>query len=160
MVKIISHRGHRVGFQKGYELFANLPEYIDVAIGMDDLVEVDIRYKNNDFYLGHDEPTHKITFDWIRDRKKHLLLHCKDLQSAYRLCNLNEKLNYFTHQNDDFALISNGLIWVHNLNLKLNAKCIIPLINKIDIERFELRDNIWGICTDYVMLAKEKFGPK
>ena len=49
----ISHRGNLNGINKDFE---NKPSYIFNALEKKFNVEVDIWYKKNNFYLGHDEP--------------------------------------------------------------------------------------------------------
>ena len=48
---LISHRGNLNGIQKDKE---NEPEYIISAIDKGFDVEVDVRFENNKFFLGHD----------------------------------------------------------------------------------------------------------
>mgnify|MGYP000464708518 CR=1 FL=1 len=72
-MKIISHRGNLRGIVVDKE---NRPSYIDSAIGCGYEVEVDIRYINNEFWLGHDYAKYEINLKWLTDRKDSLWIHC------------------------------------------------------------------------------------
>ena len=52
-MKFISHRGNLNGPIEEYE---NHPEYILEALKKGFNVEIDVRVKNDTFYLGHDFP--------------------------------------------------------------------------------------------------------
>ena len=51
-----------------------------------------------------------------------------------------------------FAKVNNSL--KSNLS-NINDKCIIPLLSKQEIEKFKLI-NVYGVCSDYIQLLKEK----
>jgi hypothetical protein len=144
-MKIISHRGNLDGPRIYLE---NHPSYIDKAIMSGFEVEVDIRYLDNKFWLGHDEAQYEITIDWVEDRKSQLYFHCKDLTSAYKLNEINNVIK-FCHTSDPYTLVSNNTIWVHDLTQLLNDTCIIPLLDINDIDTYINHYNIYGICTDY-----------
>ncbi len=152
---VISHRSLIKGENEFRE---NHPKYIDEAIASGYCVEVDIRFLDGKFFLGHDKGVYEVDVWWILERKGVIIFHCKNLESASRLRRLDISINYFCHTGDDYSLISNGFLWVHNIALPLNEYCIIPLISDKDINEFELKTRIAGICTDYVELAKKKFG--
>ena len=42
-------------------------------------VEIDVRYHNDNFYLGHDEPKYKISNDFLKH--KNLWCHAKDFKT-------------------------------------------------------------------------------
>ena len=75
-MKLISHRGNING---KIEKFENNPNYIDTAIEQGYDVEIDLRYHQHEFWLGHDEPNYEVTLKWLTDRKDFLWIHCKDL---------------------------------------------------------------------------------
>ena len=54
----ISHRGNINGPNKKLE---NNPNYIKDAIKKGFSVEVDVNFKNNNFYLGHDKGQYKVS---------------------------------------------------------------------------------------------------
>ena len=81
-MKIISHRGNINDCNENQE---NSPNYIDRAIELGYDVEVDIRYLNDGFYLGHDVPQYKVQSDWILTRKAKIWFHCKNLEAFLQL---------------------------------------------------------------------------
>ena len=144
-MKIISHRGNIKGPIPHKE---NEPSYIDIAIANGFDVEVDIRYINGKFWLGHDLPDHEVTTEWIIDRKNNLWFHCKDLYSACALNDLDTNIIKFCHSSDSYVLVSNNTIQVHDLTLTLDKYCVIPLMTLQDIDKYNGGD-VYGICTDY-----------
>jgi hypothetical protein len=148
-MKLISHRGNIVGLNPDRE---NSPSYIDTAISAGYDVEVDIRYINHKYYLGHDTPDYEVTDKWIEKRKDKLWIHCKNLDSACQLSKI-DGINFFCHSEDQFVLTSNNYIWVHDLNMNIDSRCIIPLLMEKDIIKYQ--GNIpHAVCTDYISFAK------
>ena len=58
----ISHRGNLDGLNPDRE---NSPEYIDEAIKLGFDVEIDVRTKDGELWLGHDEPQYKVSEMWL-----------------------------------------------------------------------------------------------
>lgn len=137
---LISHRGNLKGKDLENE---NNPTYIDLALKKGYDVEVDIRYVEGGFYLGHDKPQYKIEYEWLEDRKDHLWIHCKNHISIQNL--ISSGLNYFWHDEDDMALTSHGIIWVHPKVKPLNnSVAVMPEVNNWDISE------CLGVCSDHV----------
>lgn len=145
-MKLISHRGNLRGVNPEKE---NRPSYIDCAIQLGFDVEIDIRYFNNDFWLGHDNPDYKVDLNWLEKRKNKLWIHCKDLKSATELIKTSINFNIFCHSSDMFVLTSSNHLWVHNLNDTIDKNCIIPLLSLDDLKN-NTHLNPYGICTDYI----------
>jgi hypothetical protein len=155
-MKLISHRGN---LQKPNPKRENSPSYIDTAISAGYDVEVDLRFINNMFYLGHDTCDYEITETWLNLRKGKLWIHCKDLNSANKLQELGGYM-FFCHSLEPYVLTSNGYIWVHDLNENLSHKfSIIPLLDIKDIDDYS-KDVVYGVCTDYVSYAEYKLKQK
>lgn len=148
-MRLISHRGNIIGPNPNRE---NTPSYIDCAIGGSYDVEVDISYINDKFYLGHDEPNIEISETWMLKRKDNIWFHCKNISAAAKLSEMGN-FKYFCHTNDQFSLISTSHIWVHDLNLKLDHKCVIPLLCHADVKNYN-GEFVYAICTDYISFAK------
>lgn len=145
-MKIISHRGNIRGEIPNRE---NAPSYIDCAIGNGYDVEIDLRVVDGELWLGHDEPQYKVTHRWIRERRKNLWIHCKNIEAAKQSWNYQA----FCHTGDSFVFTSTGHIWLHDLGSVVDQKTIIPLLSKDDIEKFShLYQNSFGVCTDYPAL--------
>jgi len=151
-MKIISHRGNINGPITEKE---NRPSYIDSAIQLGYEVEVDLRYINNEFWLGHDIPQYRIESQWMELRSENIWFHCKDINSAIELTKLNNKYKFFCHTQDDYVITSNNKLWVHNLSNIITNECIIPLIDLSDINDYT-NDEPYAICTDYVFKCNKK----
>ena len=100
------------------------------------MVEVDLRYKNNKLYFGHDFPQYHIDIQWILDRKNFLLLHVKDDQALRYLINSKVEVIFFGHENDNFTLINNKQLRFKNIlaidiNVFIKKKMLYNKINYI-----------------------------
>ena len=144
---LISHRGNinSINFDK-----ENTKSYIQKAIELGYDVEIDVRYINNKFWLGHDNADHKIELNWLLKRKEKLWIHCKNFEALSKL--IETDLRVFYHLHEDYTIISDNHIWAHNLK-KINDKCIIPLIDKNDILKWTPVP-VHGVCSDYIGLLK------
>jgi hypothetical protein len=151
-MKLISHRGNIVSPKPERE---NSPSYIDTAISVGYDVEVDIRFIDGKFYLGHDTPDYEVTETWLEKRKNILWLHCKNVEAASALLSM-DKYTFFCHSDDSFVLTSNNYVWTHDLSINLDEKCVLPLLSENDILNFE-NGKVYGICTDYINLAESDF---
>lgn len=144
-MKIISHRGNLRGIIPDKE---NRPSYIDCAIQLGYEVEVDIRYIDNEFWLGHDETQYKIERSWMNLRKDSIWYHCKDLNSAIELSK-SKKFKFFCHTQDNYILTSTGHLWVHDLSELVDETCIIPLLDLNCIKKYK-HLKPFAVCTDHV----------
>lgn len=146
-MKLISHRGNLLG---RFPEFENSPRYIDLAIETGFEVEIDLRIQFGKFFLGHDYPQYEIDANWLSCRKQHLLIHAKDFEALSWLS--KSDFIYFFHEKEAYSVISNGLIWCHDITM-LNNKCIIPLMTQEEITNFK-RVDVKGVCSDYIQLKK------
>ena len=73
---LISHRGNIDGKKPERE---NSPEYILEAIEFGYHVEVDVWYKDNQLYLGHDGPQYETDVAFLKNEK--LWCHCKNSEA-------------------------------------------------------------------------------
>jgi hypothetical protein len=142
-MKIISHRGNLNGPNPSTE---NSITAINIALyhGFD--VEIDIWYKNNNWYLGHDKPKYFIDESFLQNKK--LWCHAKNLD-ALNLMLKNNRIHSFWHQNDDFALTSKGYIWTYPAK-DTEDNSIIVLRSKKD----KVPKKCFGICTDFPLIYK------
>jgi len=153
---LISHRGNIEGKSNK----ENSPEYIDMAIQKGYDVEVDLRIYEEPsprpsgriyrFFLGHDTPDYEVSYKWLEDRRQHLWIHCKNIESlsyfSYSPAGMNWK--YFWHQEDDYTLVSNRLIWAYpGKDLTDMSICVMPELSNYKEE--DIR-GCFGICSDYV----------
>jgi len=139
-MKIISHRGNLNGPNP---IIENSISAINIALNKGFDVEIDVWFKNNKWYLGHDKPLYQVEESFLQNHK--LWCHAKNL-NALDLLLKNKKIHCFWHQNDDFTLTSKNYIWTYP-NKKTVNNSIIVLIKKQKIAK-----NIFGICTDYPLL--------
>lgn len=135
---IISHRANLIGPSDR----ENHPDEIKKVLKLGIDCEIDLWYKNNSFILGHDEPQYEVNLNFIK--RENLWIHCKNLKCLEIVVDFT---NCFWHQNDDFTLTSNGLIWTFP-NKKTCKKSIIVDNNK---NWKDLNYNCHGICTDWVL---------
>tara|TARA_B100000787_G_C16156311_1_gene279117 strand:- start:382 stop:822 length:441 start_codon:yes stop_codon:yes gene_type:complete len=135
---LISHRGNINGPIIEKE---NSHSYINNAIKLGYDVEIDIWFKNNFFYLGHDEPMYKINPEYLINKK--LWCHAKNIEAMEALKNINA--HYFWHQKDDVILTSNKYFWTYpGKKLFKNSICVLPESSRK--QKFECA----GICSDYI----------
>ena len=135
---LISHRGNLTGKNINYE---NHPDYIQEAKQKGFNVEIDVWFKNNFFYLGHDEPQYEIKPSFLED--KILWCHAKNSDALNELSKLN--CHYFWHDKDDYTITSKGYIWIYpNKPVLKNGICVLP--EKKSNEVIDCR----GICSDFI----------
>jgi len=142
---LISHRGNIDGKIPEYE---NNPNYVDAALELGYNVEVDLWVNDGILSLGHDEPTHIINYNWLKDRKSKLWIHCKNIE-ALELMDEKIELHYFWHEEDTVTLTSQGTIWAYPGKQPIkNSIAVLPELEN-DIV-FDCK----GVCSDYIKRYK------
>jgi glycerophosphoryl diester phosphodiesterase len=136
-MKIISHRGNLNGRNSKTE---NSIKAINLALKNGFDVEIDVWLKDNNLYLGHDEPVYKINKKFLQNKK--LWCHAKNFE-ALNFMLKHKNIICFWHQNDKYTLTSNGFIWT-NFKEKTDLKSIIVLKDKDAPPKMS-----YGICTDF-----------
>ena len=144
-MKLIAHRGNTNGPNPSQE---NNPEYLLLTLSKGFDCELDVRYINNNFFLGHDTPDYKIDISFLLKNKNRFWIHCKNFEAFNQLIQIKE-LNIFWHENDQYTLTSHQFIWAHPTS-KTNERCIIVMPEWNNF----LYDKGYGICTDYVEKIK------
>jgi hypothetical protein len=161
---LISHRGNVNGPDKEKE---NTKSYIQSALDMGYHVEIDIWSHDGILFLGHDTPDYEVELEWLLERREKLLVHAKNFEALSSLTfnhlDAQSQLATFFHENEKYTIINNGrnihgvvvngLIWAHDIE-NISSKCIIPLIDKSDLDK-KPKKQIWGICSDYVELLAD-----
>tara|TARA_B100001057_G_C22531816_1_gene826062 strand:- start:288 stop:713 length:426 start_codon:yes stop_codon:yes gene_type:complete len=139
---LISHRGNLDGKRKEFE---NHPNYIQEAKKKGFDVEIDVWFKDKNFYLGHDKPQYKIDQNFLEDKK--FWCHAKSPEALYELSKIN--CHYFWHNTDDYTITNKGYIWIYpNKPLLKNGICVLP-------ETAEYSNlNCSGICSDFILNYK------
>tara|TARA_B100001057_G_scaffold352971_1_gene354721 strand:+ start:1237 stop:1677 length:441 start_codon:yes stop_codon:yes gene_type:complete len=134
----ISHRGNLSGPNPVLE---NSVNYINEALKKFD-VEIDLWFKKDKFYLGHDEPQYEVNINFLKNKK--LWIHTKNLECFYELSKYD--LNFFWHEDDKIVITSKGFFWNYpGTDLSKKSICVLPETNKI--EKFDC----YGICSDYIL---------
>ena len=141
-MKLIAHRGNLHGPNPEKE---NHPDYINLAETLGYNVEIDIWFINNKWYLGHDNPTYEIKYNFLFDSR--FWLHAKNGEAFDKLLkDKNYNFNVFWHTTEDWVLTSKKYIWTYpNKILYLNSICVLPELGyNGDLNKCD------GICTDFI----------
>ena len=145
-MKFISHRGNLCGPNPNLE---NKPSHIIEALNSGFDVEVDVFFVNKKFYLGHDKPQYKTSKKILINNK--IWCHAKSIEALNALKNTNA--HFFWHQNDDVTLTSKGYFWTYPGKKLFNKSiCVLP-----EIKPYK-KINCYGICSDFIIKYKKKFG--
>ena len=153
-MKLISHRGNLTGPNKELE---NNPTYIINAINSGYDVEIDAWLdKDQNIYLGHDEPLYLIKKDFIKNNISRLWIHCKNIEMLYMLCTKIPESNFFWHENDKFTLTSKNIIWTYP-GKEVTPVSVMVYLDPVP-DGWETDDGMYGICSDYIGRVKPKNG--
>jgi hypothetical protein len=140
---LISHRGNINGKDEDRE---NHPDYIDEAIAEGYDVEVDVWYKDEEWYLGHNEPKYRINLKYLKNDK--FWCHAKNIEALNKM--LKQDIHCFWHQKDDVTLTSKGYMWTYPGKLLTdNSITVLPEINN------DIPKKCLGICSDYIVNYKD-----
>ena len=155
LTRVISHRGHLAGPDP---VLANNPKHIEEVLWEHEFdAEVDVWKVGDQWWLGHVEPINLISVDWLyeQDESDGLWIHCKNREALMALSTTG--LRFFWHENDQFALTSQGDIWNHVHN-KQEIKTSRSVISRFDVEQKlkSLDAFCGGICTDYPIALRER----
>ena len=135
---IISPRGNLNGPNPEKE---NSPDYLKYSIDSGISVEVDLWWKENNFYLGHDKPQFLVSEKFLEEIKNDAWIHCKNLEAVCKL--MFTDYHWFWHENDKITLTSKGHVWWYP-GYEIKNGIIVDKKQKIN---FDI--NILGVCTDY-----------
>jgi len=143
---LISHRGNLVGSNPQKE---NSQEYIQEALDKGFDVEIDIWVIDDKIYLGHDNPQYNVEEIWLQLHKKHLWVHCKNIEAVNYFSSKLKLFNYFWHENDTLTLTSKNYIWAYPGKQPIkNSIAVMPEINSDNISQ------CLGVCSDYIQNYK------
>ena len=135
---LISHRGNINGVEKDNE---NNPDYIKKAMQRGYDVEVDVRYEDHKFFLGHDFNQFDVKEEFLLNEK--LWCHAKTSEALLALNKI--KAHYFWHQEDDYTITSKGYIWTYP-GKKILPKSICVLPERVNYKKIDCL----GICSDFI----------
>jgi len=143
-MKIISHRGNLQGRIPERE---NHPSYIVEAVNLGIDVEIDVWYVDGEFYLGHDEPMHKVDLQFLMQPA--MWCHAKNSDALRRM--LESGVHCFWHENDCYTLTSKGIPWC--IPAKWIAGGITVVLSPKDLG-VAIKDCL-GVCVDNPLEWKE-----
>ena len=144
-MRLISHRGNLDGKDSKRE---NNPIYIEDCLKLGFDVEIDVRYIDNKFYLGHDKPEQEVSFKWLNTSG--LWIHSKTIETISELAGCHN-INTFFHDSDECTLTTFGWIWTYPGKLLVNKFSIAVLPETI--ENYDIK-HAGGICSDYIIKYK------
>jgi hypothetical protein len=134
----ISHRGNLSGPN---EKFENKIDYVQKALDKGYEVEVDVRFDNDKFFLGHDFNQSEVNKNFLLNKK--IWCHAKTKEALSALEKI--KAHYFWHQEDDYTITSRGFVWTYpGKSLLTNSICVLPEVANYN------EINCLGICSDYI----------
>jgi hypothetical protein len=107
---------HRALFNGWDEKWENHPDQIRMARANGFDCEVDLRLIDGKWFLGHDEPTHEVTDDFIH--QPGLWIHCKNREALFEMAKGSPLLsirqpNFFWHDTDEYTVTSHGHLWTY-----------------------------------------------
>jgi len=122
MIHTISHRGNTKGRVERTE---NHPSQLH-EVSKSHYVELDVWLIDSQFWLGHDEPQHRITIDFLKNDK--FFCHAKNIPALHEMW-ING-VHCFWHDKDYITFTSRGYAWKY------------PEVYK--------DGELWGICSDWL----------
>ena len=146
-MKIIAHRGNLDGPNP---LRENSIDYIEEAISEGFDVEIDLRHKDHNFYLGHDQPQYHVPMTWLVKWKDKLWIHCKDLESLDIISSSPVDFHYFWHEHDRYTITSLGFGWVYPGQPPYKKSVIVlPEKSSYFDEQYAKSNRFYAVCTDF-----------
>ena len=144
----IAHRGLIHGPDEDLE---NEPENIIKTLNKGFHAEIDVRYTDGSWYLGHDKEQYEVDNKFLSH--PNLWIHCKNLGALLHIPTITPLVKYFWHQEDDFTLTSNGYIWTYpGKQLTNRSICVLPERQFPRLSDFQAE--CYGVCSKYVNLMK------
>lgn len=143
---IIAHRGNLNGPDKQNE---NRPDCLIKAIRSGFIVETDIWFVDDVFYLGHDAPEYKVSHEFLDLIYPNCIFHCKNIHTFYSILNTYPFFHCFFHDSDACTLTSQKYIWTYpGQQLTPLSICVMPEFNDLSVEHIQ-NHKCAGVCTDY-----------
>lgn len=122
MIEKIAHRGNTRGRNLDLE---NKPSEIE-KVSKDFYVEVDVWYKENSYWLGHDTPDYQVSLSFLKNAK--LFCHAKNIEALHQM--LKDEVHCFWHEGDEVTLTSKGYVWKY--------------------PEVYYNGSLWGVCSDWL----------
>lgn len=138
MIKI-AHRGNT----NGPSIHENQLSHIQNALDKGFDVEVDVWMIRGKLWTGHDSAQYLVAEEYLINNMAHLWIHCKNFEALDYFSKNYRSFNYFWHQEDDFAITSQGFIWTYP-NKQVGKNSVI-----VDLSG-EMSYTCYAICSDYL----------
>jgi hypothetical protein len=153
-MKFYAHRGNISGPKSELE---NTRAYIDEAFRNGFDVEIDVRYINGKYYLGHDKPQEEITKQFLEDSR--LLVHAKTIETFQKLLKY-PTIHSFYQDLDHVCLTSKNKVLYHE-DAKFpskysNDEIVVDLNGKLAGINFDA----YGVVSHWVStFSTEEYAP-
>ena len=147
-MRLISNRGNIDIWNPDLE---NTQEYIQTAINQGYEVKIDLWTKDNKLYLGTNEPTQPLDFDWFERNNGRLWIQCRTIDVMAQFNKLDSRgsnLHYFWHELNKISLTSRGYLWCESDKVVPGGIMYQP---KEDNDLTEA----YGICSDSILKYKK-----
>lgn len=155
---LIAHRGLLDGPNKDLE---NHPSSFQLCRELGYDVEIDLRFVNGEWWLGHDEAQYKVNYEFLQNIDKrgyldqhHAWIHTKNIDALYELMRRHWEGHVFWHQNDDVVVTTTGYLWTYpGKQLTPLSICVMP--EWTDQLSSIKTANCFGVCSDYVKVIEK-----
>lgn len=154
-MRFIAHRGLTTGPNPATE---NHPDQIKQCLDNNFDVEIDVRYVNGEWFLGHDMPQYITSLEFLH--QDNLWIHCKNFEAAFQLLDLTKRgwnFNFFSHDKDDRTLTSHGFWWT-NPSMELGPLSVAVMPEWfVEIDKLSTIKNwnCYGVCSDWIEKIRE-----
>jgi hypothetical protein len=141
----IAHRGNL----NGKATAENQPEYVmhSLRLGFD--AEVDVWFLNNNLWAGHDSAKYLLNNEFLNNDLviNHVWFHCKNLEALNYFIDNEISYKFFWHQNDNYALTSDGFIWTYPGKPVTKNNIIVDFNNDgvYEVEPYGICSDCWNI---------------
>lgn len=139
---IISHRGNIIGVDRETE---NNPEQITAVLNRGFEVEVDVWFRDDKLWLGHDGGEYEINIEFLQHPR--IWVHAKN-KEVVPILKRTRGIHWFWHENDTMTLTSYNYIWCFP-GQEIDG-CIMVDHGQVIPDGI----NIAGVCTDNPMRWK------
>jgi hypothetical protein len=141
----ISHRGNINGSDPEME---NNPVYIEKALSLGYDVEVDVRFFEDRFWLGHDKPQYPVDYKFLMNEK--LWCHAKNIEALFEMKKYS--IHYFWHEYDNVTLTSKNYVWAYPRVTAIKGSiAVLPEISNGTISGCK------GVCSDLIENYRKKW---
>ncbi len=147
---IIAHRCNLEGKSDNENTLSGIINCINQGFS----VEIDVRYIDGKYYLGHDFPQEEISLFLMSSLCDRLFIHCKNIEALQQLRAYAE-LNIFGHSEDEFVITSRGDVFCSVGTVHDRTICVMPELSNKPILINDII-NCSHILTDYAYRYRDE----